>query len=391
MAYDVSLGGIDFPTFEQDFTETVGSDYALVGSAVLPGPPRPAALYSFTLNIYGDRSEVDRTAAGFDKRADIKALLQDSAQRFAGLEFSCVFDPSIDGYLVIGTGDIAYAVGGATFGDFTLRIQGAVWVPAPLTIHAMLTRTTPLAAPMLDAPTMRAPTAERIHYLPIGATDVVGQFGDLVPETHEYRTLDGTGVYVAGRLADEAMTVEVPWEDRDRGRVRVWDTLGAVPKRTARAGDAQPGSHYGWRRMYGPLAVFQGDPAVDNGRCRVLWAGDGAITVETLQEGAYGPYGAVQTGFRDRGRTRIVELTRERAIVRMALHDGRRRGEAWITLARGWQGPTIDVRHLSDPEPSETKGNMAVSGDARGAFEQFRIGDDSEVRGYTVHQISRDG
>ena len=41
MPYDVSLGGVDLPTYEMDFDEQGGSDYTLVGAAVLPGPPRP--------------------------------------------------------------------------------------------------------------------------------------------------------------------------------------------------------------------------------------------------------------------------------------------------------------------------------------------------------------
>lgn len=358
--YDISLGGIALPTFEQDFSETLGSDYQLVGSAVMPGPPRPASMYNMTINIYGGQDEPDRTTTGFTKRGQVKSMLQNAATRFAGVAFTVSFDSSLNGYLVIGTADLVYNVGGATFGDFQLRVSNAVWIPAPLTIQAMVTRPTALTA---DPSEVR-------YYLPVGAKEVTGQFDPVLPELHPYATAEGEGYYVMGRPTGEVIRYRQEWDDVLKGDVKVFD------------GDVQ---------AYGPLWDFPSGvgPVVDNGRCRVSWDGGGAVTVETVNKGRYEPHGAVQTGYTDIGKPFIVSWTPQEAVVRVPVSSGNtERADVMVRLARGWQGPQITIQHQGEPTKTGVEGIKAdvVSADKH---ERFSLGAEATSRGTTEHRIFR--
>lgn len=377
MSYDLNLGGIDLPTFEQDFSETLGSDYTLVGSAVMPGPPRPASMYNLTINIYGDTEEPDRTTAGFTKRGQVKALLQNAAARYAGLAFTCVFDSSLNGYVVIGTGDISYNTGGATFGDFQLRCSNVVWIPAPLTIQAMVTR-----------PTVSADPVEALHYLPVGASNVVGQADPVYPKTTAYDTLDGKGVFVEGRPVYETLQYDQPWENVLSGSVRVWDAP-TYPDFT-KDGDLDPEHVYGWMQAFGPTWSFRGLPVIENGRTRARWD-RGQILVETLKNGRYQDHGAVSTGYEIVGSPTILEWTSQEGTVRFPARskDGNG-GDVYVRLARGWKGPQVDVAHHAELRTTGVEG-IAHLAERQGSRDRFLLGTTTRNQGAGKQRVRRTG
>lgn len=366
--YDVTLGGISFPTIEQTFSETVGGAYVVVGAAVLPGPPSPASIYNITIPVYGDSTETDPQAVGFSLRAQIKSLLQNDAVRFRGLYFTTTFDPDIDGWIVIGNADISYGTGGPTFGDFVLTINGAALIPAQQTLQAHRIVTTDrrsVAAPLdrnrniFRAEPLKADATAR-HYLPVGAADVVGQIDPIVVPTQTYDTIFGKGVYITDRAHAETVTFEQPPEDIGKSDVRIFDQNSAGSFTRSPEGDIDPESHYGWKRAYGPLWALKGWPVLDNGRCQIDPASGNSFDVYVSKNGKYVKSDHFTLGYPDTGRVSIVEWTPERAQLRGIVAGTKSRAEVYMTLQRGWPGPKLDIYHQGD-----RKGSFHVESDAQ--------------------------
>lgn len=353
--FDVQLDSIDIPSFEMDFSETVGADYALVGSAVLPGPPRPSSLYTMTLNVYGDPSSPTFVTEGFTKRASLKSALQNTATRLAGLALNVSFDTALNGYIVIGTADISYAVGGPTFGDFNVKISNAVYLAAAQSLVALLPhgpvapegmthdarRMMMVQNPMADA--------ETVVPLPVGAYDVVRADGSPA-EVTTYPTIYGPAGAVWGPQSGEPVRFRQAWEHRLHGQVRAFDTKGEKVGYTA-AGDADP-REYGFVQAYGPSWELTADtaPVLDNGRCRVFRAADGSLTVDEVVGVAYHGAGSVDLGYPDLVAAQIVELSPEHGVMKMTVRkDDHHRAEVYVTLGRGWAGPSVEIYHYGEP------------------------------------------
>lgn len=380
--YDCTLGGISLPTYEQDFVQTVGGDYELVGAAVMPGAPRPASLYTINIPIYGDPTETDPTAVGLAKRAQVVALLQNALVRYQGLQFTSTFDPAIDGWLVIGTADVAYGDGGAGFGDFMLRIAGAAIIPAQQTLLGLrlLARDTRVPGTHIDR-LMRHAVGEQVpheavvrHYLPVGADDVVGQAQPLLPAVGTYETLHGKAPYIDARVHGELVTYERPWADVGKGDVAVYDRNGNTTPAYTAAGDLDPQGVYGWVRIYGRSQLLQqGDvPVLDNGRCRVRYTGNGTWACDVCEGGRYVPGPRFDLGYPQLRSVALAEWTPEHAVLRVALADKGARADVYLHLQRGWPGPTVDVYHQG------AKRQAAVAGQAHhvwaDGWEHLRVG-----------------
>jgi hypothetical protein len=351
--YDVSLGGISFVTYEQDFRETIGSEYELVGAAVMPGAPRPLSFYDITIPIHAAQDETgDHKTVGDTQRSQIRSLLQNPAARFAGLAFTSSFDPLLDGWLVIGTADLGYNPGGPTFGEYVLRISGAALVPAQITLLAYQLTTQDLRAETeaLD-PQMRVyrdePLGGRMsvrHHLPVGAHAMRGQVDPVQPKVSEYQSIFGSGVTLHDRPHGETVTFEMDFADALKSDVRVFDAEPGEQEWSAE-GDRDPQEHYGWTRAYGPLFPYTRGtvPVLDNGRARIRHLGGSRFVIETAKGGAYVEDSRVNLGFGELVSARVTEWTPMRGVVRLTLRRGDSTGEAVIALESGWPGPTVDV------------------------------------------------
>lgn len=370
MPYDISFGGIDLPAHENDFTEHLGSDYEAVGSAVMPGAPAPLSTYDITINVYGDPTETDPAAVGKTKRTQLRALLQNPAARFAGLQLASVADPDLDGWLVVGTADISYGDSGVGFGDFQLQIRGAAWLPAAQSLVGLrlLVQDRNAAAVPLDtaARYYRAPAAtgpaEVVHQLPPGALHVRGQAGP-VTDTEEYPTLWGKALAVVGRPHGEVLRYQLPFAEAGRGDVHVWDTQL----------DSDPAA---WVRVYGPMQPLTPGvvPALENGVCRLRHLHGSTFAYDVADGKAYQERGHISLGYGTVVLARVTAWTPDRAVVAVELAGGQHdTGVAYVALERGWQGPQVDVYHQGAHRPLTAEG-YRVYGDTEPGWDHAQLG-----------------
>jgi hypothetical protein len=394
MPYDVSLGGVSFPTYDNEFTETVGSDYELVGAAVMPGPPRPLGFYDMSIRIHSVGS--DPASQGDTIRNAIRSILQNNALRAAGLAFSSAFDSSLNGYLVIGTADIAYSDGGPGFSDYVLKLSAAAHIGSPeslLSVHRVTLEDRRLATVPVDhlrrahspgTDSKKKPLA--VHYLPPGARDIVGQVKPELPETKTYRTIFGDAVAVEDRQHGEILTFDHAWEDRYKGDVRIFDRMGDKDPEFDRAGDLDP-KLYGWAQGFGPTFILSpGDvPVMDNGVCRVRYTDGSSWQIDALKGDSYTlDSQSFSLGYSRLLGATIAEYTRERGVLRVVLAGAKGRANVFITLQRGWKGPAIDVYWVGEkPQPS-AEGALEHDGDG---WIQLRFGtNEKEFLAGVVHE-----
>jgi hypothetical protein len=378
--YDATLGGIALPTMHvEGFSETIGGDYELVGAVPLPGPPRPR-LYNMAIPIYGDMHESNPYAVGNTKRTQVRDLLENDATRFAGINYTVVYDSQLNAVLVIGAAELAYA-GGPDFGDFELRIGGAAVVPAVLILGAMALssqdkrlQTTPLDARRLTGFRSEDVSAEAKprHYLPVGAYDVVGQVEPRFVPLHSYRTIFGEGVYIEDRTVDgEIVTFEKEWDPTEAGTVRAFDVADNPEPQITKEGDIDPETGYGWHRVYG-RRLMSTPPVLDNGVCRVSHVKDSVFQLETVSRDRYTRAEQFDLGYGQVISTMLDTVDKESITMKLQLGDKGRRGTAYVTLQRGWQGPSVDVTHLA--KQSKVRTDAEALHERGEGWEHLRIG-----------------
>ena len=380
--YDATLGGIALPTMNvEGFTETIGGDYELVGAVPLPGSPRPR-FYNMVIPIYGDPLETNPYSVGNTKRTQVRDLLENDATRYAGVNYTVTYDSQLNAVIVIGSADLAYG-GGPDFGDFELRISQAAVVPATLILGAMMLssadktlETVPMDARRLvgyQAIDTRKKGKPR-HYLPVGAYDVLGQIEPRFVPVHTYKTIFGDGVYVEDRnVPGEVVTFEKEWDPTEAGSVRAFDTNDVDPELTAE-GDVDPERVYGWHRLYGKRATTT-PPVIDNGACRIRHVKDTVFQVETVKNGRYEPDEKFDLGYERLLSTMLETVDKEMVTMKLQLGDDGRRGTAYVTLQRGWQGPSVDVQHLA--KQSKVRTDAEALHEQGEGWEHLRIGADA--------------
>lgn len=381
--YDATLGGIALPTMNTDgFTETIGGDYELVGAVPLPGPPRPR-LYNMVIPIYGDPLETDPYTVGNTKRTQVRDLLENDATRYAGVNFTVTYDSQLNAVIVIGSADLAYG-GGPDFGDFELRVSGAAVVPATLILGAVMLDSADKRLPStpMDVRRMTGYRREAIdakakprHYLPVGAYDVIGQIEPQFVPVHTYKTIFGEGVYIEGRdVPGEIVTFEKDWDPAEPGSVRVFDTQDRLDAPITKEGDLDPERHYQWWRVYGRRRMLE-PPVVDNGACRIRHVKDGQFRIENVSGDRYVAGEKFDLGYGEILSTVTDRVDKESVTVRFELGGEGRRGRAFMTLQRGWQGPSIDVQHLT--KQSKVRTSAEALREQGEGWEHLRLGADA--------------
>ena len=176
----VALGPLALPTLMGELKETLGDQLETVGAGVAPGERRPRP-FPLSIPIHGAVTDgVDRFAMGNRLRRQIRALMENSQARLEGLYLAFSPDPELNGWLLIGGGDLAYAQGGISLADYKLELTDCYKV-ANLRTHRPARRVVAidrrLATTQLDylgtlySTGFAAKSAVARHYLPVGVSD----------------------------------------------------------------------------------------------------------------------------------------------------------------------------------------------------------------------------
>lgn len=350
--YDARLGRLRFATIIEPFAEQVGGDLESVGSATVPGGRRPTG-YTLNLPLWGDGGDPNPYPAGMRIRRQARSLLRNPLARAAGLYFTFTYDAEMNGWLAVGNGEVAYDEGGVTHSSFVLNLSEVFLIGAARThrqgsrIEMTDRRLTTTARDYLRLVYSNAfvgQSATATHYFPIGATDLTGKVTGAVGSS-TVSSIYGSMAVVTGRQHGETIAYELPESERGKADVVVFDRRTFTAPTFTLAGDQDSQTVYGWEEVYGPDYPYTaGDvPVLANGRCRVIWTSGSSFNVQTSSGSAYSTDGSMSLGFSDLVHASVVEWTPERAVVKATFLGGPGRGDVYITLQRGWAGPSFDV------------------------------------------------
>lgn len=121
MPLDVQLGPLFLPTVYDDIGEAVGDTLTTVGPHVFAGERR-ARPFTLSLPIHGADTDADPYAAGDRMRRQVRALMQNNALKSQGIYFQFI-DDEVNGWLLIGSGDLTYAEGGPSLSEYRLALS----------------------------------------------------------------------------------------------------------------------------------------------------------------------------------------------------------------------------------------------------------------------------
>lgn len=343
MTGTVTLGPLTLPTLKGDVVETVGEQLDAVGAGVVPGDRRPRPL-PLTIPIRGDRlTDADRRDAGLRLRRQVRALMENSPARLQGLYLAWSVDSEQNGWLLVGGGDLRYAMGGVVFGDFELALTDCYRVANTRThrgarrIIRLDRRVATVARDYqgtLFSTDFAAISATARHYLGVAPTDVRTGSTGAPPTVATVTARDGALAYIDAATDGDVIDFEQAEGDMAKAIVRVYDDHGT------------PGTETAWEPVFGPDQPVAGTLVLDNAICRCVldvtngrfdaqsWTGSAWSTDATVTH----PAGA--TGFA----VRLVEWTTERTVLRItSLLAAGVRGEMYVSLQRGWAGPRAEL------------------------------------------------
>jgi hypothetical protein len=367
--YDLIIGPLRFTCPLDALGETLGDGLDTVGAALTPSERRPRPL-KLKLPVRAWHRETDAVEVGRRLRRQVRQLLDNPSWRFGGLFLHWQVDEDLDGWLLIGGGDLTETDAGVTFADYELELSDVYVVARPGT-HRPARR--------LDLADRRAGTVPRDSRGTLFSTDFSSQAlpaeplaiaGDVVSVTganHRLPASNTAGPLIAGRrlwrtvAADNGEAVSympdellVPggrlaYHDVDElGSVRAWDLSTAFVYPPLAAGyaqvrDAAPDVYYGWERVLGDPLTVDRPLAIENGAVRALWLGPAATEGLAIEY-----YDAALGAFRREARVlsaaavtelSVVEITPERGVIELRAADKALR----VILQRGWWGPRLEA------------------------------------------------
>jgi hypothetical protein len=359
---DVRLGPLQFRTVEGELKETLGDQLESVGAALVAGERRPRP-FSLSLPIEMVASDGDPLGEAEKLRRQVRALMENARARLQGLWFEFAIDTVLNGWLLVGGADLSYTEQGTTFADYLLELTDCYRV-GDRTTHRPARRvevydrrlaTTPRdTLGRLYSTDFANEVAMASHYLPPGATDVLGALEiPLAPET--FNALGGTLSVLSDRSPGEVLSFAQQAAYEGQAEVAVYDRQGLADPAFTLIGDLDPEANYGWERVYGsnqPLTA--GDiPVIANGVCRVRWVPDAyAFALDYYDwpsSPSYVEIGRVTVWTGNSQYAEILavtvdEWTPERAVVKVRLQlNASLRCTIYLTLQRGWPGPRIEV------------------------------------------------
>lgn len=365
--YDLRLGPLWFLWPADAVSESLGDGLDAIGAVLTAAERKPRPL-KLKLPVRASSRDAAQTQIGLRMRRQTRQLLDNARWRMGGLYLSFGADPDLDGWVLVGGGDLEETDPGLSFGDFTLDLTDLYLVARPGT-HKPARR--------LELADRRGGLVPRDtrgliystdfddHNLPAAPLVVPGDILGALGAQNRSPASITAGPSIDGRVLWRAVAAD-PGEvvsflpddatlpDRrrryidldDPGSVRVWTLDGAAEYPPVVA-------HYstercldptldGWERAYGDVLAPTTRFAVDNGVCRIVWLGSGTdqgLAVEFWDDttATYRRAGRVLAGLSVR-EARIIEVTGERAVVEW--RGGARALRA--IMQRGWLGPRLE-------------------------------------------------
>lgn len=388
--YDLRLGPLWFLWPADTVTESLGDGLEAIGAALTPAERRPRPL-QLKLPVRASSRDTGQTEIGLRMRRQTRQLLDNARWRMSGLFLSFGADRDLDGWVLLGGGDLQETDPGLTFGDFGLELTDVFMVARPGTHKparrleladrrtGLVPRDTRGLIYSTDFNDVDLPTQPLFvpgdAITPLGARNrtVTTTAGPSVDGRRLWRSCAAESGEVVSFLPDDVIISDPRrrYVDLDDpGSVRVWtlDTAGEyppVPAHYTGERDQDP-TLYGWERAYGDVLAPTTRFAVDNGACRIVWLGadpDEGLAIEfwDTTTGRYARTTQVLAGLSVR-EGRVLEVTAERAVLEW--RGGARALRA--ILQRGWSGPRLEAFD-DDGGPARlefaTTGSRTVSGE----------------------------
>lgn len=354
--FDVRIGPLRFAAPLDAVAETLGTQLEQVGAIVTPGARRPRPV-KLKLPVRADTADEGHTL-----RRQVRQLLSNVGWTRFGLYLVWDVDHEMDGWYVIGGGDLVETDPGITFGEFELELADVFLVGQPGATRPgrrlyLADRRGGIVA--RDSRGLLYSTAFDTVDLPdeplvlpgwtiaLERGGLLGAYGPDRGDPFElWRTveaIDGQVVsYTSGIPGDPLRFISL----EEIGSVRVWAVTDTEPGDYTPDGDRDP-TEYGWTQVLGQVSATT-RLAVENGACRVVFAqplaAGGRVALEFWDdaEDQFVRYGNVFHAFAA-GEPRVIELTPERAVIEAdAGHFVLR-----VVLQRGWYGPRIETYQLA--------------------------------------------
>ena len=233
-AYTARLGRLSFVTIRDGLKEATGDGLDAVG-AVLTGAEAKPRAFDLTLPIHGADHLRDWQEQGMRQRRQVRALMENPLARLQGLYLALDFDPELNGWLLIGGGDLTYTDGGVTFADFELALTDCYKV-ASLRTHRPARRVAlydrRLTSTAIDTLRRRYGGAFPslgtlpLVYLPYGARDVLGTGRRVISGAGQVPSRDGNVLVVSDAASSEVLSYERDESDFRKGDVVVYERNG---------------------------------------------------------------------------------------------------------------------------------------------------------------------
>lgn len=385
----ITLGRISLPAIQDDFKEGFGATLDTTGAGAALGQRRPKA-FTFTIPIlaFQGTGGVDLLAVALRMRRQVRAMLQNAQLRGQGIYFTDAVDPELNGWVMIGAGQIGYADGNIVAGGFTITIDdiyrvGSRWTHRPglrcLVADRRLGATPRDQLEQLFSTDFYLLPALSVVGLPPAITDVATSTGSK-PALGLWSGSDGLAYAAIGVADGEVVSFEVAEASRNLGQVVAYDRRGGTltagltpgpaltPSLTlapAGATIVRPdpslweevhGAEWPWNWLTaGQLADA---PVLANGRCRVrldatsvigfavdVWTGSAWTEQGKVVVNRHGVTRAPCDTFVSAGLV-ANDCTSERTVVQVVLEassDPVSRETIYISLQRGWSGPRFEV------------------------------------------------
>lgn len=363
----ITLGRLQLPTLADTFAEGVSEPLDTTGAGVALGQRRPKNFaLSLPLQSISLVPGEDLVAASNRIRRQLRSMLQNSTLRSYGIYLAYAVDPEINGWVMIGNGQIAYAPGNVMFGQFELTID-EIYKVASLRTHrpglrfVVADRRLATTARDFLGQIFSVDFAGLVNLpligMPTGISDVVAASGRF-PVGAFRQNRDGLSYLATSSLDGDAVGFEQAEASMHLGAVVAYDRKGTLTAPTT-------GPDAAWEEFYGSDWPYNwqrpGQPAdaplLDNGLCRVRYDGSGqpGVKIDVWTGTAWAEQGKVVTFRVDAGGNQIddtwqsaslVEWSPERAVVSLVVRviaNGSSHEEVYITLQRGWLGPRIEV------------------------------------------------
>ncbi len=236
---DLWLGRLRLVTYDNQFQEGVGNELQVTGGSAALGARKPKR-YAMSLPIHGAPGDTNQFLAGQRMRRQVRALLENDQTKAQGLYLQAWLDPEQNGWLMIGSGTIAYAAGGVTMADYTLTLDEVYRVASDrayrparrLEVYDRRLSTTPRDFMGSRYSTDFAGLTGGVYaasagvaWLPPNATDVSGLARSLAT-TFPVFCQEGFAVAVQGQGNGTVLSFEQPPTKRQSGDVVIWDRQG---------------------------------------------------------------------------------------------------------------------------------------------------------------------